>query len=73
MMGTRNNKRLQKNTYRGGVIWLVSTRQSDALWQFCGAAAGDRDLVAVRIELRQRTVCICSLKPENLVSAQDRC
>lgn len=68
-MGTRKDKRLQKNAYRGGVIWLVSTRQSDPLWQFCGAAASYSDLVAVGIELRKRTICICPLKPEDLVPA----
>lgn len=46
----REEQRL-KNTHGSGVIWLVSTRQSDPLRQFGGTAASDSDVMTIRIEL----------------------
>lgn len=40
-----------KNTYGSGVVWLISTRQSDPLRQFGGTAASDSDVMTIRIEL----------------------
>lgn len=56
MISRRSNYRQEqrpKSTYGSGVVWLVSTRQSDPLRQFGGAAASDSDVVTVRIELGQ--------------------